>query len=242
MNGGSRTLTQSTKHPDYELALTEGKLCLYHRKYPQSKAIVVDFHTPAMRRRLATHNKTELLSRALGVKKWCSETMLIDLTAGLGTDAFLCASLGYNVLAIERQPEIVALLEDGLRHARAHHDSVAHTAARISVLCQDARDYLRHEHATDKLVQAIYLDPMFPVRRKSALGSLKLRALLALGANNEDSDSLLECARERANQLPQCERVVVKRPLHAPPLCPKSAPSHQIKGRSVRFDVYMYVR
>ena len=192
-----------------------------------------------MRKRLTSHIHKELLSRALGLKKWRNEEMLVDLTAGLGMDAFVVAYSGHKVIAIERHDVIEQLLRNGLQRARAGVAGLAASAERISLLHQDARQYLRGDHPDDHRVRAMYLDPMFAPRKKSALGNHKLRALLAISGHDEDANILLECALQRARQLPCCERVVVKRRLRAPQLHSDSAPSHQIVGRVVRFDVYM---
>jgi 16S rRNA (guanine1516-N2)-methyltransferase len=220
----------------YQLTLREGVLSLLHSDYPHAKPVSVDFEAPAMRRRLLGLTGKDLLLRALGTKKWSSDELLLDLTAGLGTDAFMVAHSGHEVIAIEREAAIAQLLEDGLRRANQRMNK---STTRIRLLHQDALEYLRKDHAGDAHVRAIYLDPMFTPRRKSALGSYKLRLLLAVSGHDEDAHILLERALEKMLSLPRCERVVVKRRLHAPALLIKPSPSHQITGRTVRFDVYM---
>ena len=84
----------------------------------------------------------------------------------------------------------------------------------------------------------IYLDPMFPPRRKTALPNLGLQHLRELSAHNEsdggdDLQRQIALARSCATA-----RVVVKRRLKDP----KDALSaFQIKGKSIRFDVYLPV-
>ena len=77
----------------------------------------------------------------------------------------------------------------------------------------------------------IYLDPMFPGRRKKALPNKRMQYLNMLLGESEPFDaSLLELARQRARN-----RVVLKRRLKDPELL---APDWALKGRSVRYDVY----
>lgn len=224
---------------DYELISSGDVLSLHHRSNHQLKPIVVDFSTQAMRKRLATHHIAELLPRALGIKQLMPNALVIDTTAGLGTDAFLLASLGCEVIAIERQRIVAELLRDGLRRACAQGGRIAEISNRIALVQADARAYLDQYHPIHEQATVIYLDPMFAPRRKSALGAHKLRALLAISGHDEDADTLLEGAHACATRSPQCKRVAVKRRLHAPSLCPGTPPSHHIKGRTVRFDVYM---
>jgi len=80
---------------------------------------------------------------------------------------------------------------------------------------------------------AVYLDPMFPPKRKkSAAVNKEMRLLRELVGDDLDAPDLLEVARGVAR-----ERVVVKRPDHAPPLAPY--PSMSFLGKLVRYDVYL---
>ena len=45
---------------------------------------------------------------------------VLDLTAGLGRDGFVLASLGASVSMLERHPIVFALLDDGLARAREY--------------------------------------------------------------------------------------------------------------------------
>jgi 16S rRNA (guanine1516-N2)-methyltransferase len=80
---------------------------------------------------------------------------------------------------------------------------------------------------------AIYLDPMFPHKKKSALVKKEMRLFQHLLGPDDDADRLLEPAIQLAQK-----RVVVKRPDYAPFLADKK-PSMQIKSKKHRFDVYL---
>ena len=85
------------------------------------------------------------------------------------------------------------------------------------------------EHA--KAVDVAYLDPMFPARRKTALPGKEMQVLRDLAWTDEASPAgLIAMARSAA-----IERVVIKRRAGDPAL---PAPSWQLRGRQVRFDVY----
>ena len=167
------------------------------------------------RLRLRTHP----LARAVGRGR--PLPTVIDATAGLGRDAFVLASLGYAVVAVERSPILHALLANGLEHAAgAARD-------RLQLVHGDARDYLKKERP-----DVVYLDPMFPERTKSALVKKEMQLFHELLGAEDDALSLFEVALAVARS-----RVVVKRPAKAAPLGPR--PTYAVRGTRVRWDVYI---
>lgn len=156
---------------------------------------------------------------------------VIDATAGLGEDAWLLAAFGCRVIAIERHPILAALFTDALARAAV---KVPKVAERITVLHANAIDVLHHLSEPEK-PEVVYLDPMFPDadQRKSAERK-PMRLLRRLVGGDEDADALLAAAVGAATR-----RVVVKRPLKAPPLAAHQySPTTTHKGNSVRYDVY----
>ena len=160
------------------------------------------------------------LGRALGR----GTRHVLDATAGLGGDSVLFAAR-VTVTAIERHPAVAALLRDGV--CRAERDGLL-DAGRISVLHGDARRLLPDLAPS---ADAVYLDPMFPPKRKrSAAVRKEQRLLRALVGDDTDAAELLDIARAC------CRRVIVKRPAHADPLAPQ--PTASYAGKLVRYDVY----
>ena len=193
--------------------------------------IMVDFTTGSMQYRLRHGGgRNQALARAIGLKKgW--HPAVIDATAGLGRDAFVLAYLGCHVQMIERSPILAALLEDGLQRA-AGAELTAETVRSLSFCQADSRDIL-HKLTQDDLPDVVYLDPMYPERTKSSLAKKEMRILRELTGGDSDAAMLLRVALERTRN-----RVVVKRPRQAPPLSDIS-PSHEISGKTSRFDVYL---
>ncbi len=191
--------------------------------------VLVDFNEVrfAHRRR---QQKKELLVRAAGCKTGTPLTV-VDMTGGLGRDSFILATAGCRVLAFEREPVIAALFSDGLERAQSNPETAA-IAKHITLTPGDALEELAAMISTGKKADVVYLDPMFPVRKKSALVKKEMQLLQKL-ARTSDPDELMETALAAA-----CSRVVVKRPLKAPPLTQRS-PSHDLTGKTIRFDVYM---
>lgn len=181
-------------------------------------------------RRRAASRGTELIARAVGIGR--GVTTVVDATAGLGRDAFVLAALGAQVIALERSAVIAALLADGLCRAALDPATGPIVPARLRLVVADARRWLEGLAARDR-PDAVYLDPMFPPRRKTARVKKELELVQALlGTDDPEAGELLAIARAAARR-----RVVVKRPVHAPPLAPGA--SATCRGRTTRFDVYL---
>jgi 16S rRNA (guanine1516-N2)-methyltransferase len=84
-----------------------------------------------------------------------------------------------------------------------------------------------------KKIDVIYLDPMFPERKKSASVKQEMQMMQELVGADSDADDLFEHALKSS-----VKRIVVKRPKLAPPLMHQK-PSHQIVSKKCRFDVYL---
>jgi 16S rRNA (guanine1516-N2)-methyltransferase len=207
------------------LALNDWGLELRDMDARPGHGLSVDFSTlhPRQAARRGGFSRKQLLARAIGRHTHT----IIDATAGLGHDAALLACMGFQVIAVERSPIIFALLEDGLR--RAMNDEALRQAfgGRLTILNHDAREVFR-EFSAD----AIYIDPMFPPKRKSsALAKKEIRMVRQIVGDDEDAADLFEHARRHAG------RIVVKRPTYAPPLAQN--PTTSISGKLVRYDVYI---
>lgn len=157
---------------------------------------------------------------------------VIDATAGLGGDSGVLASLGREVLAIERDPILFRMLEDAHRRL-ADSDR----AARLHLRHADARTALATLEAPFTLPAAIILDPMYPARRSSSALPPKpmqlLRSLLSADADPDDTESLVASAFASP-----ARRVVLKRPPEAGPPGGHGKPTFSIESKLVRWDVW----
>lgn len=185
----------------------------------------VDFISPRLDYRLRRGGREQLL-QACGVPRNAGVS-LVDGTGGFGIDAFVLAHAGARVTVLERHPIVFALLRDA--HLRAKREpKLAEAAARMQLVHADAIEWLAVEQRAD----VVYLDPMFPARRKSALVKRPMRMLEAM-VDDERAERLLSAAIGSAER-----RVVLKRPLRGPLVPLARDTSYSLQGRSVRFDVY----
>ena len=220
--------------PDHEyvLRLSGERLELCSRKDPRSGPVFVDWTGgTAAHRRLFGGGRGQPLARAVGLKSGATPTV-VDATAGFGRDAFVLACLGCRVTLLERHPAVAALLQDGHRRACADAEIGALVRERMQVVHGDARQWLAGRSEVER-PDVVYLDPMYPERRKSSLVQKQMRALQELLGKDPHAGELLPAALAVARQ-----RVVVKRPMGAAALN-HQPPTMSIKGKHHRYDVYI---
>ena len=190
-------------------------------------SVWVDFTAGAAQHR-RLHGGGELLAKAVGRSK---QPAVWDATGGLGRDSFVLAGLGLNVHIFERHPAVYCLLADGLARALLH-PSTADAASRLTLHNADAAEYMPQLTAEIGRPQVVYLDPMYPERRKSAAVKKEMAFFHELVGTAQNDAALLDTALATATA-----RVVVKRPRLGDFLCGRK-PDYQYTGKSTRFDVY----
>jgi len=216
--------TTPSAKPVVLVSESEGKLGLRLNDHLASHLVQVDFADPATKRRLRDA-LGQPLARAIGRQA----ATIVDATAGFGRDAAVLAALGAVVTMVESHAVLWALLRDGLSRATAD-PVVAELASRLKLVHADARVWLRNL-APEQRPEVVYLDPMYPERKKAALAKLEMQVLQALLSDESSPQGLLEAAKLAARR-----RVVVKRPLRAAPIA--AGVHHFVATKLVRFDVY----
>ena len=222
-------VTTTAAEADFDLLLvvTPAHLELRDNRDPQVGPVYVDYSHLDLRPYSPHLSRRQPLARALGKK---AQTV-VDATAGYCQDALLFTLMGYRTTAIERSPVVMALARDGLRRLEAR--AGISLDKRLRLIEGDARLLLP---VLTPAPEVIYLDPMFPPKRKkSAAVKKEMRLLRDVVGDDPDAQELLEISRRVA-----LDRVVVKRPDHAAPLAPGSSMS--LAGKLVRYDVYLVRR
>lgn len=217
---------------DFLLIYTTEGLGLKQMGEKKTSPLIINFTSPTMTYRVKYGGgRRQALARAIGLKKGQHPTV-IDATAGLGRDAFILACLGCQVHMLERSTILAVLLEDALQRAVKSELTAETITNRLLFSHRDSHDFLQNLKP-DNFPDVIYLDPMYPERTKSSLVKKEMRILRGLVGDNQDGAELFNLALLRVQN-----RVVVKRPRLAPTLSTLQ-PSHQITGKTSRFDVYL---
>lgn len=189
----------------------------------------VDFVTGAVAHRLRFGGgRGQDIAKAMGLRAG-KTPLIVDATAGLGRDSFLLASLGAQVTLIERSAVMHALLADGMERAAREGGELRQIIDRMTLLKGDAKDLL-----PELAGEAILIDPMHPPRNKSALVKRELRQVREIVGTDEDAADLVKVALKHARN-----RVVLKWPAKADPIAGLQKCSHQISGKTTRYDVFM---
>ena len=197
----------------------------------------VDFTAGAAdHRRHYGGGKKQLIAKAVGIEG-AYRPAVLDLTAGLGQDAFVLATLRCRVTLIERHPIVYQLLRDGLQRATEQGDEeLRRIIAGMTLIEADGGQYLRD---VSPFPEVVYFDPMFPEQVKTARVKKAMQALHRLVGQDTDAGSVLAQALQRTRY-----RVVVKRPRKAPGLHQQyrqlnlPEPGLVLAAKTSRYDIY----
>ena len=170
------------------------------------------------------------LAKAVGFKFNKNRT-IIDATAGLGYDAFILASLGANVTLIERSEKIYDLLKDAISEAKLYGGEISKIVNRMNLLFGDSKDIL-----PNIAPEVVLIDTMYKERKKSALVKNDMRLVREVVGSDSDHVELINVALNNASK-----RVVIKQPRYAETLDNIKGCSHQILGKTIRYDVYVTI-
>ncbi|MBO7387921.1 MAG: class I SAM-dependent methyltransferase [Lachnospiraceae bacterium] len=170
----------------------------------------------------------EILIKAVRIKGHTAPLKVLDATAGFGEDSLILAAAGFSVTACERNETIAALLNDA-RERALKDERLKAIAERIEIVSGDSKELMKPENGFD----VIYLDPMFPERKKSGLIKKKFQLLQLLESPCDDEKELMEAARKATPK-----KIVVKRPAKGPNLAGMT-PSHSVAGKVIRYDCYI---
>jgi 16S rRNA (guanine1516-N2)-methyltransferase len=171
----------------------------------------------------------DLFRKALG--SWPPGTKLLDACGGFGRDALCFASWGFEVISLERHPEVFSMVAECFSELRKENAIYEELLARLSYRHADARDFFQSQSEGWPL---IYLDPIYPERKKSALGKGELRWLKEKVGEDPDRGETLRAAWQA------CERrLVVKRPRLLREAGLAIRPTHIFEGSSTAYDVFV---
>lgn len=227
---GLTLIEPNTPHTDtnqwpYTLQWVNDQLTLRHHEPKRAVDINIDFTAGrALHRLKFGGGHGQPLARAV---KSRDKPIVCDATAGFGKDAFVFASLGCEVILLERSIVVHALLNDAL--IRAVKKPETKIIAERMHLYHAESNLLPDNWPHMRTPQVIYLDPMYPDNKRAA--KKEIQTLRTLLDTKQDDAKLLSAARATA------ARVVVKRPRKAGPLADVK-PSGSISSPNTRYDIY----
>jgi 16S rRNA (guanine1516-N2)-methyltransferase len=207
------------------LTWRDGCLKLLDKELLKKGGLVVDIEPRNGEQRSWPAPKDGALAHALGRKT----RTVVDATTGWGQDSLHIFRMGYEVLCMERSPVMAELLLDGFERLADLEWMQSLNLQSPRLLIGNAIDLLA---TLESQPDCIYLDPMFPPKRKkSALPKKAMMVLRDLLGDDQDKEQLFASALMAAGK-----RVVVKSPDYAEPLGGK--PNESFHGKLLRYDVY----
>ena len=207
------------------LSWRDGCLKLLDKELLKKGGLIVDIEPRNGEQRSWPAPKDGALAHALGRKT----RTVIDATTGWGQDSLHIFRMGYEVLCIERSPVMAELLRDGFNRLVELEWMQRLNLQSPRLLTGNAIELLA---TLDAPPDCIYLDPMFPPKRKkSALPKKSMMVLRDLLGDDQDKEQLFAAALMAAGK-----RIVVKSPDYAEPLGGK--PNESFHGKLLRYDVY----
>lgn len=154
----------------------------------------------------------------------------IDAAAGMGEDALLLAACGYEVTLYEKNAVIAALLRDTIRRAR-RNELLKGIVEKMHLIEGNSIELIPKQTDSADLV---YLDPMFPARRKTGLINKKLQLIQKLEQPCDDEKAILDTA-----MLVHPKKIIIKRPLKGAYLAGMK-PGYSVKGKAIRYDCFVF--
>ena len=183
---------------------------------------------PILHRLKYGRGRGQNLAKAVGMK-FNKNRNIIDATAGLGYDSFILASIGAKVTPIERSQKMYELLQNGIDEGKSFGGEIEKIINRMELVFGDSKDIL------PKLTpEVIMIDTMYKDRKKTALVKNNMRLVRDIVGPDSDYIDLLKVALNCATN-----RVVLKQPRYAEPIKEIRKCSHQILGKTIRYDVFM---
>jgi 16S rRNA (guanine1516-N2)-methyltransferase len=213
---------------EFVLHFVDDVLQLRWQKFPRT-IFKPDFSQGMIANLCKPNAATPLVVKALNLKKYVNAKVL-DLTAGFGEDGLSFALYGAEVLLLERNAIVAALLQNALVAAKHNYA----WAENLTIECRhaDALTYLT-ELTAAQYPDIIYYDPMFTDLKNTAAVKKEmqlLRALVGHSGDNVELEQVLSLALQKCKH-----RVVLKRHRLAEKIF---APHHSYCGKSTRFDIY----
>ena len=177
------------------------------------------------------------IAKAIGLKQGTPPPSVLDATAGLAKDAYVLACLGCSMTLVERSPIIVELIKDAIDRAEENEHFKTVLEKGFELINKSSIEYLTELEnkavSESKKPDVVYLDPMYPDKKKSASVKKNMQILQKLLGKDEDTQELLNAALKVAKK-----RVVVKRPKGAENLT-ELKPTYTVESKKTRYDVYI---
>lgn len=231
--------------PNFAFEQTPGGLALKSTLPELPGLLILDYLHGNLGYRLTPERVLhEPLAKVIDHQAW-----VIDATGGLGKDGLMLAMMGCKVWMCEAHPLLYPLIQDAIKRALVdpYFNNLFTHPDKFKFFPEDAKNILLKlvNLPKESRPDVVYLDPMFPARKKSSLVKKEMQWLKAIHEVDLDKENVKEYIVTPETVLFELaiktatKRIVVKRPAHAPNLVVSPPPSFSKNFQSARFDVYL---
>ena len=207
------------------LVLQEDSLYFNFKKERALTPLKIDIQKGALGWRLARPQHETHLKKAIG--KTDRPLRILDATAGLLGDSMIMLALGHSVTAYEQSKILYTMLNYQLNQLSETDSNSLNFQLINSNVCET--------NFNEKSFDVIYFDPMYPEDKASSARRSdlkKINSILEIEGLASDPESTFTYLRS----IPKT-KLIVKRPLKVDAF--EGSINYQIKGKSVRFDIYL---
>ena len=207
------------------LVLQEDNLYFNFKKERALTPLKIDIQKGALGWRLARAQHETHLKKAIG--KTDRSLRILDATAGLLGDSMIMLALGHSVTAYEQSKILYTMLNYQLNQLSETDSNSLNFKLINSNVCET--------NFNEKSFDVIYFDPMYPEDKASSARRSdlkKINSILEIEGLASDPESTFTYLRS----IPKT-KLIVKRPLKVDAF--EGSINYQIKGKSVRFDIYL---
>ena len=207
------------------LVLQEDNLYFNFKKERALTPLKIDIQKGALGWRLARAKHETHLKKAIG--KTDRPLRILDATAGLLGDSMIMLALGHSVTAYEQSKILYTMLNNELNQISETDSNLLNFKLINSNVCET--------NFNEKSFDIIYFDPMYPEDKASSARRSdlkKINSILKIEGLASDSESTFTYLRS----IPKT-KLIVKRPVKVDAF--EGSINYQIKGKSVRFDIYL---
>ena len=197
---------------------------ILHYKISDKESLSFDFLKGRLFNRLKRIEHESLIKKAIGKNK--AQLKIFDATAGSLIDTIIFLKLGHEVVACEQSKILFKLLDDAILRAKKEYNFFKNLTFINSDSAKIIHSYLDSD--------ILYFDPMFDETKRGLKRSGILNKIDSVLKEEKLIDTSIKVFESLLKK--EYKKIILKRPIKSLPL--NSKLNYQVKGKTIRYDVY----
>ena len=197
---------------------------ILHYKISDKESLSFDFLKGRLFNRLKRIEHESLIKKALGKNK--AQLKIFDATAGSLIDTIIFLKLGHEVVACEQSKILFKLLNDAILRAKKEYNFFKNLTFINSDSAKIIHSYLDSD--------ILYFDPMFDETKRGLKRSGTLNKIDSVLKKEKLIDTSIKVFESLFKK--EYKKIILKRPIKSLPL--NSKLNYQVKGKTIRYDIY----